>query len=454
MGTATYITSRNGRRYSDTMSTNGRSVHLDRSVTSRELVAQVGMLANRRLPDITQDLLNRLRSEVGEIAGDEGLMQLMEASIEANVDTIVHMLQHVIDVERTVSPSAAIEYARRVAQRGLPVNTLVRCYRLGQEGFLRWCLEELQHQSDDALALSDAALRIVADISAYIDRVSQHVVSVYEQERDRWLTNCNGSRYAQVSDLLEGRVVDVEAAENTLGYRLRQNHVGLVMWVDRKDTEQSQLTYLESSMTSIARGIGCPARPLVVPCDELSVWGWLPLGAETTLHTETLTAIASEWDRPIRIAVGTPRAGVSGFIHTHDQAKQTQVVSLAAQPAGPRLVTFTDVGALALMCTDLDKTRAWVEDTLGTLAIDDEPHERLRNTIRAYLAARGSYTAAAGRLNMHKNSVVYRLRRAEQELGRPLREGRLHLELALDACHWLGRTVLLPATESRQESSA
>ena len=31
-----------------------------------------------------------------------------------------------------------------------PVNALVRCYRLGQESFLRWCLEELHRQSDDA----------------------------------------------------------------------------------------------------------------------------------------------------------------------------------------------------------------------------------------------------------------------------------------------------------------
>jgi len=44
--------------------------------------------------------------------------------------------------------------------------------------------------------------------------------------------------------------------------------------------------------------------------------------------------------------------------------------------------------------------------------------------------------------------VVYRLHRAEDELGRPLRECRLQLELALDVCHWLGRVVLVPGGDA------
>lgn len=219
MGTVTYVTPHNGRVYGDAMRTSDPTVPVDQGVSTRELVAGVGTVMNRRLTEITQDLLERLCLEVSEIAGDNRLAQLMATSIEANVDTIVHMLRHGIDVERTVAPSAAIEYARRVAQRGLPVNTLVRCYRLGQESFLRWCLEELQRQSDDATAVSTAALRIVADASAYIDRVSQQVVVIYEEERERWLVNRSAARSARVAELLDGRAVDIDSAENTLAVR-------------------------------------------------------------------------------------------------------------------------------------------------------------------------------------------------------------------------------------------
>jgi DNA-binding PucR family transcriptional regulator len=43
---------------------------------------------------------------------------------------------------------------------------------------------------------------------------------------------------------------------------------------------------------------------------------------------------------------------------------------------------------------------------------------------------------------MHKNSVKYRVEKAEQERGRPIRGDHLDVELALHACHWLGHAVL------------
>jgi DNA-binding PucR family transcriptional regulator len=57
--------------------------------------------------------------------------------------------------------------------------------------------------------------------------------------------------------------------------------------------------------------------------------------------------------------------------------------------------------------------------------------------------------AAAERLTLHKNTVRYRIGKAEESLGRPVGEDRLHIELALLAAQWLGATVLRPAGPSR-----
>jgi hypothetical protein len=46
------------------------------------------------------------------------------------------------------------------------------------------------------------------------------------------------------------------------------------------------------------------------------------------------------------------------------------------------------------------------------------------------------------RLILHQNSVQYRVRKAEEALGHPVDDNRLHLELALLASQWLGGTVL------------
>ncbi|WP_176440040.1 PucR family transcriptional regulator [Haloechinothrix alba] len=435
------------------MLTDGSSVPVDNQLLARDLVAGVGSVLNSRLADITQELLDRLCVEVSDVAGDDALVQLMGASIEANVATIVHMFQHGIDVESTVAPSAALEYARRLAQRGLPVNALVRCYRLGQDSFLQWALDELRRHSDDAIAVSNAAVNIVSDTSAYIDRASERVVAVYEEERDRWLLSRNASRTARVNDLLDGRSVDIGAAESTLGYRLWQYHVGLVVWLDESHTEDGELSYLERSVIDLARRLGCAGRPLFVPCDELSAWAWLPMGRESRLDTADLVTVVSNWDHPVKIAAGAPISGVGGFGRSHRQAKQVQNVALLGQLPGPLAMTFAEVGLVALMCTNLEATRGWIMDTLGPLAIDGPSKARLRETVHVFLSESGSYTAAAERLSLHRNSVVYRLNRAAEELGRPLREGRLQLELALDICCWLGKTVLVQPGDVQAEQS-
>jgi DNA-binding PucR family transcriptional regulator len=86
--------------------------------------------------------------------------------------------------------------------------------------------------------------------------------------------------------------------------------------------------------------------------------------------------------------------------------------------------------------------RTWVIETLGTLADDDGQHAMLRDTLRVFLQESGSFVAAAERLTLHKNTVRYRVGKAEESLGRPVGEDRLQVELALLAAQWLGPAVL------------
>ena len=95
-----------------------------------------------------------------------------------------------------------------------------------------------------------------------------------------------------------------------------------------------------------------------------------------------------------------------------------------------------------MMCADLDSARAWVAETLGPLADASERNEGLRETARVFLRTGGSYAATADALFLHRNSVQYRIRQAEELRGRPFTEARLDVELALLACHWLGPPIL------------
>ena len=103
------------------------------------------------------------------------------------------------------------------------------------------------------------------------------------------------------------------------------------------------------------------------------------------------------------------------------------------------------VAPVAMMLGSADLLRGWVRSTLAGLATDDEHHARLRDTLLVFLQTGGSYKAIAERLVLHKNSVQYRIRKAEESLGRPAAENRHDVELALQASRWLGPSVLQPS---------
>jgi DNA-binding PucR family transcriptional regulator len=94
-------------------------------------------------------------------------------------------------------------------------------------------------------------------------------------------------------------------------------------------------------------------------------------------------------------------------------------VALAAGSAAPPVTTFAEVALLALMSGSLELLRAWVGETLGSLADDDDHNARLRDTLRVCLQENGSYKSTAERLVLHKNTVQYRVRKAEESMRRP-----------------------------------
>jgi len=91
-----------------------------------------------------------------------------------------------------------------------------------------------------------------------------------------------------------------------------------------------------------------------------------------------------------------------------------------------------------------DKTAAALDAPNSCSTGDNENDARLRETLRMYLACGSSYKVAAEELNMHFNSVKYRVGRAVARRGREIGSDRLEVELALLACHWYGPAVLQP----------
>ncbi|MFJ7213962.1 PucR family transcriptional regulator [Amycolatopsis sp. NPDC098790] len=404
---------------------------------------QIAATLAERAGELTGELVQLYAADLPQLVNDdERMVSLLSASVYQNIETALQIFQHGIDPATVEPPAAAMEYARRLAQRGTPVFDLIRAYDLGQAAMLDFGFQECIRHVDDAALLGAMMRRLLKVAYEFITRVVRQLVSVYQDERDKWLLNRSAARAAKVLDLLSenGGPPDVDAAEAVIGYRLRGTHVGMVVWHASEDHDV--LSLLESVAGAVLERAGGEGRPLFVPRDEAGAWAWLPVAA---VRREHLDAVLAEADPGVRVTVGDPGTGVAGFRDTHQQARRVHALALAAGEHCDRVLTFREVGTVALMTTDLNAARLWVSSTLGPLSTDDENCGRLRDTLRVFLASGGSYTAAAGELTMHKNSVQYRVRKAQELLPRELAESRLDVELALNLSHRLGAAVLSPA---------
>jgi hypothetical protein len=404
------------------------------------LMADVAAAAGRQGTAVSQDIYEVILREVPQLHDGTPVLALLASSVNSNVDTCLQIMRHRIDLATVRAPAAAVEYARRLAQRGTPLTALLRAYRLGHARFCDWVLRELAQQAGDARLISAAALGMSQIVAGYIDQVSEEMVTAYTREREDWLLNRSAARGARIRQLLSGEPVDPGAAEATLGYRLCQYHVGLVAWAGNAAGTADEIARLEHAVGDVAAQAGCYGDPVFLPRDESTAWAWLPLGGRDTFDPAVAGRAALGDD--LHVAFGDAAKGSAGFRLTHQQALAAQSVALAAGTAAPAAVTFSEVAPVAMMLGSAGLLRAWVLGTLAGLAGDDEHHARLRETLLVFLRTGGSYKTTAERLMLHKNTVQYRIRKAEESLGRPLGQNRHDVELALQASRWLGSTVL------------
>jgi DNA-binding PucR family transcriptional regulator len=403
-----------------------------------EFLRRIAAELQARVPDLAKALTVRILEEEPDLGADAALLDSLGASVLDNVATVLRVLELQPDPQAVRAPAAAVDFARRLAQHGVPISSLLRTYRLGQATFQQLVLAEIGRANLDSPAVASAAEELSTIAFAYVDRISEEVVVAYQQERDDWMRNRTAARSARVTALLADTVSDLAEVEKTLNYRLGQPHVALVAWSTVAPAPE-RLARIEKAVVRIAQDAASPRAPLSVVRDESTVWVWLP---RANLGPLTVAAPA---DSAVRIAVGDPAVGAEGFRRTHRQARQAQLVALTADAEAQRPVTaWADVGSVALMCTDRDALADWVQDTLGALADRDESMTRLRETLATFLATGGSFTTSGQLLHMHKNTVQYRVRKAEEALGRPLSARRRDVELALQACEWLGASVLRP----------
>ncbi|MEU6189365.1 helix-turn-helix domain-containing protein [Nocardia sp. NPDC047038] len=401
---------------------------VDVDTTIRDVAGRVKADLDR----LTAEMTAMFAEVIPEFRHDDEVRRLMIASTASNLTAILDMLMLSISRDDITVPPAAAEYARRFAQHGMSLEALLRAYRLGEHMFMQQTIAALRRAETPAdLALATTS-RVAVLVNSYIDQVIEGVIDIYESERRRWDARSDTTRAAQIRAVLDTENLDVASAEEMLSASLRGWHMAAVLWVPEPGAASIELLRAGTSMLATATG----KHPLTVLVDEQNCWAWISSVGKPSLDADRLERELRR--RPgIRVAIGDPGPGLAGFRQTFRDAQRARGLALLADPGRP-LTVHSRVALASLLIDHLPDTRAWVHRVLGDLMRDDETTARLRETVQTYLEARGSLTDAAARMHVHKNTVHYRIRRAEEVLGHPLTVNRLETEIALMLSEQLG----------------
>ena len=165
---------------------------------------------------------------------------------------------------------------------------------------------------------------------------------------------------------------------------------------------------------------------------------------------ERLSRDLGDAARHHRLYAGISRvhAGIDSFRAAFHEARRALELGRALAPDRP-ITYFGDLGVYRVLfaVSETGEMQAFYDDMLGRLArYDQEKKTELIPTLDAYLCANNA-TVVAARLNLHRNSLLYRLRRIREITGLDLddAETRLALHLALRIGETLRTEVTLGA---------
>jgi DNA-binding PucR family transcriptional regulator len=379
---------------------------------------------------LSDEAIGYIAEQIPELVPDPELAEENRASTEASIRAFAALVGQGADPREIELPAATIAYAQASVRRGMSLAALMRSYRLGVEVVWRWLFAELAARVDDASVLAEASELCSAWVFAYADGAMTLAEQLYDVERARWMRSTAASQAETIEAILAGRPRDPAQASSRLRYELDRQHVAAVAWVDSSIDEAAALTYMEAAVAEVARAAGAEGL-LLHPLGLLAVAAWMGRAAPFDASALDDLRLDHSASPGVHVALGEPGAGVAGFRLSHVEAGHARrVASLARRRAGS-VTRYSRVALSALASVDTEQARVFVARELGALAADDDVSLRLAATLRAFLDENASRSRAAKRLSIHENTVSYRVRQAEEILGRSVDERALELRVAL-----------------------
>lgn len=318
-------------------------------------------------------------------------------------------------------------FAAPAARLGIESAVVIQSVRITERRWVDQLLAAAGHRA------GDVAPSVLSASAAIYDAVVDSFVADYVLAQAQLDGEALAAKRALIDALLQPGVRDAAGLED-LGVDPSNHHVAVVLW--------NPAAGVGSHLDTAARQIeirGLAKSATIVPGDDRAVWVWLSFVDSPS--PEVLDRIRSIPRDPGRVglALGPVATGARGFRKTHLLAREYAAVA-GRLPLGsaPAVADADSVSFLSLLLSNRERAEWFVGTELGALGTGSSASDREnRETLRIYLETGQSLADTAIRLRIHRNTVVYRLKRIEQSIGHPITSRRHELYAAALLAHLL-----------------
>ncbi|TYL46058.1 PucR family transcriptional regulator [Nocardioides sp. BGMRC 2183] len=391
-------------------------------------------------PENVDEFVNRVNdgilAQLPAVAADPLLVQDLSGSTRSQWRVFLSML---LEPEyRHELPGEADYLARSLARRGMELGVLLKVYWVAHQAVFSFVTDITEAPLEGSPGRHEALVFIWGRAGTWIDDSVEKLIETFYEERGRLHQGAVVRRAAIIDALLGDRPPPEEDPSAALGHAVHHHQTGFVVWADTAEEEVGDP--LAEAAAATARALGAPP-PLTHVAGSRDLWGWCATPVAPDLGAlDSLEPLLAE--HRLRIAVGLPARGVQGFRSSHTEARAAHRLATGAL-SGSRVVAYRDVELLCLTAGNEELLRRMVLREVGPLCGAEKNLAMVRTTALAFLAHR-SVEDVARELYVHKNTVRYRLARAEELLGHPLTERAAQTELALRHVALFGPPELRP----------
>ncbi|WP_321874594.1 PucR family transcriptional regulator [Burkholderia ubonensis] len=309
------------------------------------------------------------------------------------------------------------EYGRRRVYQSVPLEALLRAFRLGSREL--WCCYiELDEQYAD---LRDELLfRVSPHLMEFFDTLAQVISQTYLEEQYKQARWRESLRY-QLHSIIFNFPEDIDGFSKTAAaLRLDGTMPRIALAIDVDSIDSNSATF----KTEIDRIVAVTARCVKLPVDALfDIWFggrllvWIPIqlgdliGMSDRQVGKQIASIADTVPEVNAIGVGLPGEGAPGWAVSADEASRALNYGRGrADQASVRL--YSEI-ALEESVRGTKRVLGYLVSLVERLASEPD----LLETLRTYFDQLQRRKATASVLGIHPNTLNYRLERIENILG-------------------------------------